>query len=596
MLVAKDRPTTNTHLLSWVDEMAKLCTPDRIYWVDGSDEENKALTEEAVAAGVLIPLNPQKRPNSFYSRSDPNDVARIEELTFICTPTKEEAGNTNNWMSPQDAYGRLRDISRNAMRGRTMYVIPYIMGTADSPFAMIGIEITDSIYVVLNMRIMARIGKVALDRLGDSPSFNRGMHTVADLDPSRRYICHFPQDDTIWSVGSGYGGNALLGKKCLSLRIASYHGHNQGWLAEHMMLLEAESPEGETHFIAGAFPSASGKTNLAMLVPPEALGGWKIRTIGDDIAWMRVGDDGRLYAVNPEAGFFGVAPGTNYRTNPNAMRMLEHDCIFTNVALTPDMDIWWEGMDPPAGDLIDWKGKPWKRGSKEPAAHPNSRFTAPMDNNPALSRYAKDPKGVPISAILWGGRRTTTVPLVVESFNWTHGVYLGATAGAETTAAIAGAVGRIRRDPMAMLAFIGYDAGAYFAHWLAMFGRMTDPPKMFIVNWFRKGDDGRFLWPGYGENMRVLKWIIDRSSPTGRAGALETPIGFVPRLSDLDLRGLAASTDAVERALRVDPAEWEKELEAHADWFEKLGGTVPEALRLQRRLLLSSLKATSSPH
>ena len=589
MVVTRQRPTTNTHLVAWVDEMERLCQPDDVYWVDGSAEEAKRLTEQAVRDGALIPLDPQKRPNSYYSRSDPNDVARTEELTFVCTPTKEEAGNTNNWMPPAEAYAKLREISSGAMKGRTMYVIPYIMGTADSPFAMIGVEITDSIYVVLNMRIMARIGSVALERLGDSASFNRGMHTIADLDPQRRYICHFPQDDTIWSVGSGYGGNALLGKKCLSLRIASYHGHEQGWLAEHMMLLEAESPEGETHFIAGAFPSASGKTNLAMLVPPAELGGWKIRTIGDDIAWMRVGQDGRLYAVNPEAGFFGVAPGTNYKTNPTAMKMLEHDCIFTNVALTPDMDVWWEGMDAPATDLIDWRGRPWKRGSKEPAAHPNSRFTAPMDNNPALSRYAKDPRGVPISAILWGGRRSTTVPLVVEAFNWTHGVYLGATAGAETTAAITGAVGRIRRDPMAMLAFIGYDAGAYFAHWLAMFGRMTRPPKMFIVNWFRKGDDGGYLWPGYGDNMRVLEWIIDRSA--GRADALETPIGYTPRVADLDLRGIAASTEAVDRALRVDRAEWEKELEAHGDWFDKLGGTVPEALRLQRRLLLSSLKA-----
>jgi phosphoenolpyruvate carboxykinase (GTP) len=591
MLVAKESPTTNTHLITWVDECAKLCKPDRIYWVDGSEEEAKALTAEAVSEGVLIPLNEAKRPRSFYSRSNPNDVARTEELTFVCTPTKEESGPTNNWMEPGEAYAKLGAIFDGAMKGRTMYVIPYIMGTADSPFAMIGVEITDSIYVVLNMRIMSRIGKVALDRLGGSSSFNRGLHSVADCDPARRYICHFPQDDTIWSVGSGYGGNALLGKKCLSLRIASYHARNQGWLAEHMMLLEAQSPEGETHFIAGAFPSASGKTNLAMLVPPPEFAGWKIRTIGDDIAWMRVGDDGRLYAVNPEAGFFGVAPGTNQHTNPTAMKMLEHDCIFTNVAQTADGDVWWEGMDGPSTDLIDWRGKPWKRGSKEPAAHPNSRFTAPMRNNASLSRYATDPRGVPISAILFGGRRSTTVPLVVESFNWTHGVYLGATAGAETTAAITGAVGRIRRDPMAMLAFIGYDAGTYFAHWLSMFGHMSRPPKIFLVNWFRKGEDGRFLWPGYGQNMRVLKWVIDRAA--GRGGAGETPIGYIPRASDLELRGIDASAEAVERALSVDRAEWEKELEAHGDWFDRLGGTVPEALRLQRRLLLSSLKAVS---
>src|SRR5581483_6489341 len=376
---------------------------------------------------------------------------------------------------------------------------------------------------------------------------------------------------------SGYGGNALLGKKCLSLRIASYHARNQGWLAEHMMLLEAESPEGETHFIAGAFPSASGKTNLAMLVPPATFQGWKIRTIGDDIAWMRIGEDGRLYAVNPEAGFFGVAPGTNHRTNPTAMKMVQHDTIFTNVALTPDMDVWWEGLDDPPADLIDWRGRPWKRGSKEPAAHPNSRFTVPLQNNPKLSRYANDPNGVPISAILFGGRRTTTIPLVMES------------AGAATSAAITGAVGRIRRDPMAMLAFIGYNAGDYFAHWLSMFGRMSHPPKIFMVNWFRKGRDGRYLWPGYGENMRVLKWVIDRT--VGRAGAVETPIGYVPRLSDLDLHGIGASPDAVEDALRVDRDEWEKELEEHGRWLAGLGPRVPEALKLQHSLLVSSLKA-----
>ncbi len=591
MLVANKAPTANTHLLSWVDQMARMCKPDHIYWCDGSDEEGRVLTADAVADGVLLPLNAEKRPGSYYSRSNPNDVARTEELTFVCTPTKAEAGNTNNWMAPDEAYRKLSAIYDGAMKGRTMYVVPYIMGSPDSPFAMVGVELTDSIYVVLNMRIMARIGKNVLERLGDSDDFNRGLHSVADCDPERRFICHFPQDNTIWSVGSGYGGNALLGKKCLALRIASYRAKEEGWLAEHMMLLEAESPEGETHFIAGAFPSASGKTNLAMLVPPQTFQGWKIRTIGDDIAWMRVGDDGRLYAVNPEFGFFGVAPGTNYHTNPTAMRMLEHDCIFTNVALTPDMDVWWEGMDGPQTELIDWRGRPWKRGSKEPAAHPNSRFTAPMENNEALSRYARDPRGVPISAILFGGRRSNTIPLAIESFNWTHGVYLGATAGAETTAAITGAVGRIRRDPMAMLAFIGYDAGAYFAHWLSMFGRMAHPPKIFLVNWFRKGNDGRYLWPGYGENMRVLKWIIDRS--VGRAGAMETPIGCTPRPTDLDLRGIDASPEAIEDALRVDRDEWAKELDAHGDWFEKLGATVPETLRLQRRLLIASLKATS---
>ncbi len=589
MVIAKERGIANQHLIDWVDAMARMCGPDDVHWCDGSEEERRRLTDEAVAAGVLIPLDERRRPGSYYSRSHPSDVARTEELTFVCTPTKDEAGPTNNWMPPDEAYRKLGAIFDGAMKGRTMYVIPYIMGQPESPFAMIGVELTDSIYVVLNMYIMARVGTVALDRLGTSERFNRGLHSVADLDPERRFICHFPQDDTIWSVGSGYGGNALLGKKCLSLRIASYHAHNEGWLAEHMMLLEAQSPEGETHFIAGAFPSASGKTNLAMLVPPRAFDGWKIRTIGDDIAWMRVGGDGRLYAVNPENGFFGVAPGTNQHTNPTAMKMVERDTIFTNVAMTTDGDIWWEGMDPPTGGLIDWRGRPWKPGSKEPAAHPNSRFTAPMANNPALSARAQDPGGVPISAILFGGRRSNTIPLVMEAFTWTHGVYMGATAGAETTAAITGAVGRIRRDPMAMLAFIGYDAGDYFAHWLSMFGRMKHPPKIFMVNWFRKDDDGKYLWPGYGENMRVLKWIIDRCE--GRASALETPIGYVPRTEDLDLRGLDTPASRVERALRVDEGEWRAELEEHRAWLEKLGPTVPEPLRLQRDLLASSLDA-----
>jgi phosphoenolpyruvate carboxykinase (GTP) len=588
LLAVKDRAYSNGHVVSWVNEMAKMCKPEQIYWCDGSDTEGKALLDEAIATGVLIPLNAETRPNSYLHRSNPNDVARTEELTFVCTPTKAEAGPTNNWMEPADAYRKLSGIFDAAMKGRTMYVVPYVMGAQDSPFAKVGIELTDSIYVVLNMRMMARMGKVALDRLGASDDFNRGLHSVADCDPERRFICHFPQDDTIWSVGSGYGGNALLGKKCLALRIASYQARNEGWLAEHMMLLEAESPEGERHFVAGAFPSASGKTNLAMLVPPPALDGWKIRTVGDDIAWMRVGDDGRLYAVNPEFGFFGVAPGTNYHTNPNAMRMLERNAFFTNVALTEDGDVWWEGMDGEVPDrLTDWRGHPWTKGSREYAAHPNSRFTVQMANNPALSRFAEDPKGVPISAILFGGRRSSTVPLVIQSFNWTEGVYLGATAGAETTAAITGQVGVVRRDPMAMLAFCGYDMGSYFGHWLEMAARVPDPPKLFIVNWFRKDAAGKLLWPGYGENMRVLAWIIGRA--TGRAGAIETPIGWVPRPTDLDLDGLDVAPERLDRALRVDPAEWASELGAHADWFAKLGGSVPDALELQRKLLLAAI-------
>ena len=588
MLAVKDKAYSNTHVVAWVNEMAKMCQPDQIYWCDGSEDEAKALLDEAIATGVLIPLNSAKRPNSYLHRSNPNDVARSEELTFVCTPTKAEAGPTNNWMEPADAYRKLAGIFAGAMKGRTMYVMPYVMGAADSPFAKVGIELTDSIYVVLNMRMMARMGKIALDRLGGSDDFNRGLHSVADCDPERRFICHFPQDDTIWSVGSGYGGNALLGKKCLALRIASYQARNEGWLAEHMMLLEAESPDGETHFVAGAFPSASGKTNLAMLVPPPALDGWKIRTVGDDIAWMRVGEDGRLYAVNPEFGFFGVAPGTNYHTNPNAMRMLERNAFFTNVALTEDGDVWWEGMDGEVPErLLDWRGRPWTKGSREYAAHPNSRFTVQLANNNALSRYATDPKGVPISAILFGGRRSSTVPLVVQSFNWTEGVYLGATAGAETTAAITGQVGVVRRDPMAMLAFCGYDMGAYFEHWLEMSARIPDPPKLFIVNWFRKDAAGKYLWPGYGENMRVLEWIIGRA--TGHVGAIETPIGWVPRPGDLDVRGLDLAPERLASALRVDPAEWSAELGAHGDWFGKLGRSVPDALELQRKLLLAAI-------
>jgi phosphoenolpyruvate carboxykinase (GTP) len=592
MLAVNQRAPSNTQLVSWVDEMAKMCKPDRVYWCDGSEAEAKSLVEEAVANGSLLPLNPEKRPDCYYHRSNPNDVARTEELTFVCTPAKAEAGPTNNWMEPADAYRKLAGIFDGAMKGRTMYVVPYLMGAPDSPFAKIGIELTDSVYVALSMRIMARMGKVALDRLGASGEFNKGLHSVADCDPERRFICHFPQDNTIWSVGSGYGGNALLGKKCLALRIASYLAKNEGWLAEHMLILEAESPEGETHYVAAAFPSACGKTNFAMLVPPEALGGWKIRTVGDDIAWMRVGEDGRLYAVNPEFGYFGVAPGTNYRTNPNAMRTVEQNSFFTNVALTPDLDVWWEGMDGEVpAQLTDWRGRPWSKGSTEKAAHPNSRFTVQMDNNPAVSRMAHDPKGVPISAIIFGGRRSSTVPLVLQSFNWTHGVYLGATMGSETTAAATGKVGVVRRDPMAMLPFCGYDMGTYFDHWLKMSARIPDPPKVFIVNWFRKDAAGAFMWPGYGENMRVLEWIIDRCN--GAAGAVETSVGWAPRASDIDRTGLDLTPDGLEAVLAVDPGEWEQELASHAEWFAKLGATVPSALELQRKLLVESVGIAS---
>jgi phosphoenolpyruvate carboxykinase (GTP) len=584
------RPTSNPHLLAWVDEMARMCKPDRIYWCDGSPEEKKRLTEEAVAAKVLIPLNERKLPGCYYHHSNPNDVARVEHLTFICTPTKEEAGPTNNWMEPGEAYRKLGALYDGAMRGRTMYVVPYVMGPARSPFAKVGIELTDSVYVALNMRIMTRMGKVALDRLGaESNEFNRGLHSVADCNPDRRFICHFPQDNTIWSVGSGYGGNALLGKKCLALRIASFLARNEGWLAEHMLILEAESPTGERRYVAAAFPSACGKTNFAMMIPPKELPGWKIRTVGDDIAWMRVGEDGRLWAVNPEFGYFGVAPGTNRKTNPNAMDTVQKDTLYTNVARTLDGDVWWEGMDgeTPA-ELIDWQGRPWKKGSSEKAAHPNSRFTAPMQNNPALSPFADDPKGVPISAIIFGGRRSTTVPLVLQAFNWTHGVYLGATMGSETTAAATGAVGVVRRDPMAMLPFCGYDMGTYLGHWLAMQGRIPNPPRIFLVNWFRKSQDGKWLWPGYGENMRVLKWMLDRCE--GRAAGRETVLGITPADGELDTTGLKGSD--VAAATHIELQEWATELESQAEWFQKLGKTLPASMEMQRQMLLQQVKAS----
>ncbi|MBM4185551.1 MAG: phosphoenolpyruvate carboxykinase (GTP) [Gemmatimonadetes bacterium] len=587
-MLTQERPTTHRGLLQWVDEMARMCKPDRIVWCDGSAEEAKLLTQQAVADGVFETLNPEKRPDSYLHRSNPNDVARVEELTVICSPTKEEAGPTNNWMAPDEAYRKLGAIFDGSMKGRTMYVVPYIMGPAGSPFTKVGIELTDSIYVALSMGKMSRMGKVALDRLGAGGDFNKGLHSVADCDPKRRWICHFPQDNTIWSVGSGYGGNALLGKKCLALRIASTYARREGWLAEHMMILEATSPEGERRYVAAAFPSACGKTNFAMLVPPPLFSGWKLRTVGDDIAWMRVGEDGRLWAVNPEFGYFGVAPGTNMKTNPNAMRTVASNSFFTNVALTADGDVWWEGMDGPIPeDLIDWKGNPWTPASGEKAAHPNSRFTTPMSNNPVLSAFADDPRGVPIDAIIFGGRRATTVPLVLQSFDWKHGVYLGSTMGSETTAAAAGQVGVVRRDPMAMLPFLGYDMGSYFQHWLDMEARIPRPPKIFMVNWFRKGADGRFLWPGFSENMRVLKWILDRSA--GKAGANETPIGYTPRESDLDLRELDARKGDVAEALSIDLPAWTRELETQADWYRSLGGTLPASLESRRQSLLEHI-------
>ena len=585
--------TSNKHVLDWVHEIARLTQPDRVVWCDGSEAEKRRLLDEAVSKGVLIPLNPKKRPGCYLHRSNPNDVARVEQLTFICTPTKAEAGPNNNWMAPDQAYTKLRGLMEGGMKGRTMYVVPYVMGPLSSPFSKVGLEITDSIYVALSMRVMTRMGQAALDMLGDSNDFNRGVHASLDVNPDRRFICHFPQDNTIWSVGSGYGGNVLLGKKCLALRIGSYLGRNEGWLAEHMLILGVSSPEGQTIYVAAAFPSACGKTNFAMMQPPKRFSGWRVWTVGDDIAWMRPGPDGRLWAVNPEAGYFGVAPGTSELSNPAAMKVVERDTIFTNVGLTPDGDVWWEGIDkspePPEGTL-DWQGRPWKKGSGEKVAHPNSRFTAPMKNNPVLSRHAEDPEGVPISAIIFGGRRATTIPLVLQSFNWVHGVYLGATMGSETTAAAAGKIGVVRRDPMAMLPFCGYDMGDYFAHWLRMRGRIPHPPKIFLVNWFRKGTDGKFLWPGYGENMRVLKWIVDRA--LGRVGGQETVVGWVPREGDLDLSGLDIGSEQFRQATEIDLDLWKQELESHGPQLFDGQPRTPDTLLLSRKLAMAAIDAT----
>ena len=583
----------NEHVRRWVDEMVDLVKPAKVVWCDGSAAEKDRLTAEAVVRGDLIPLNPEKLPGCYLHRSHPSDVARAEHLTFICTTQKEDAGPNNNWMAPADAKQKVGALFDGAMAGRTLYVVPFLMGPTGSRFSKVGVELTDSLYVVLNMRIMTRMGSVALTHLGDSDDFTRCLHSIGDLSPDRRYICHFPESNEVWSIGSGYGGNALLGKKCLALRIASALGKREGWLAEHMLILGIRSPDGRVRYITGAFPSACGKTNLAMLVPPASYPGWTVWTVGDDIAWLRPGTDGRLYAVNPEAGFFGVAPGTSSKTNPNAMKTVAKNTIFTNVALKPDGTVWWEGHDEPTVEgMLDWQGRPWTPGTGEKAAHANSRFTAPADQCPSISPEWQNPDGVPVSAILFGARRQRRVPLVYEAFDWTHGTFLGATLSSETTAAAVGKIGVLRRDPMAMQPFCGYNFADYFAHWLEVGRGLTNPPKIFRVNWFRTSPEtGKYLWPGFGENMRVLEWILARCD--GAGAATETAIGRVPPAGALNTDGLGLTTQATERLLRVDPAEWHEALHLQRNYLEQYGDRMPPAMwqehaRLAGRVLGSS--------
>jgi phosphoenolpyruvate carboxykinase (GTP) len=565
-----------TPLESWVEEIAGLTRPERIEWCDGSAGEQSRLIEGMLRDETLLALNPKTYPNCYLHRSDPRDVARTEKVTFICTRNKEDAGPNNNWMSPEDGKEKVRPLFSGSMKGRTMYVVPYVMGPAESPFSRVGVEVTDSAYVAASMNVMTRMGRVALDRLGRSDDFVPGLHSLGDLDPDRRFIMHFPEEKLIWSVGSGYGGNALLGKKCFALRIASYMARQQGWMAEHMLILGLEDPGGRVTYIAAAFPSACGKTNLAMMVSALEEEGYRVWTVGDDIAWLHPGHDGYLYAVNPEAGFFGVAPGTNEKTNANVMSALHQNTIFTNVAMTSDREPWWEGMsEPPPDGMTDWKGNPWSP-KNGPAAHPNSRYTVPARQSPSISPRWEDPAGVPISAFIFGGRRARLEPLVYEALSWQHGVYSGATLASETTAAATGAVGVLRRDPMAMLPFCGYNMADYFGYWLEMGKRLTHPPRVFHVNWFRRDDDGRFLWPGFGENVRVLKWMIDRID--GTADARETPIGLVPTPQSLTLDGLKISRESIEALLRVDAADWTSELDGVKEFFAKFGDRLPPEL------------------
>jgi len=580
--------TKNAHILTWIDEMAAMTTPDRIVWIDGSEAQTEALRKEACSTGEIIKLNEKLLPNCYLHRTAVNDVARVEGRTFICTPTKEEAGNINNWIEPSECYARLRKLFTGSMKGRTMYVIPYAMGQLGSDFTKYGIELTDSIYVVLNMLIMTRAGAHVLAAMENEPNFIKGLHSKADLDEENRYICHFPQDNTIWSVNSGYGGNVLLGKKCFALRIASYLGRKEGWMAEHMLILGLENPQGEIRYITAAFPSACGKTNLAMLIPPEIYKkqGYKVWCVGDDIAWLRIGKDGRLWAVNPENGFFGVAPGTNEHSNPNALASTRRDTIFTNVVHDLDTNtVWWEGLnDNPPAHAVDWKGNPWdyrkydKKDKSTYGAHPNSRFTSMAKNCPCVSDKFDDPAGVPISAIIFGGRRARTAPLVYQSFGWQHGTFVGSIMASETTAAASGAVGVVRRDPMAMRPFVGYNMGDYWAHWLEMGKKIPHAPKIFHVNWFRTDDEGHFIWPGFGDNMRVLMWILARCD--GTVGAKETPIGYVPNPEDINIEGMNGVTlDTIRDLLTVDTDAWKADIANIKEFYALVGDHVPAEMK-----------------
>ena len=595
----KNTPTSNKYVLNWIDEMASLCAPDKIVWIDGSTEQENALRDEACATGEMIRLDQEKLPGCYLHRTAINDVARVEGRTFICTREKADAGNINNWMHPDECKEKLTKLYRGSMKGKTMYVIPYSMGIVGSPFAKYGIELTDSIYVVLNMLIMTRVGNNVLDALGDSPDYIKGLHARAELDEENRYIVHFPEENTIWSVNSGYGGNVLLGKKCFALRIASYLGRKENWMAEHMLILGVEYPDGETKYVCAAFPSACGKTNLAMLIPPEYYRkkGYKVHCVGDDIAWLRVGEDGRLWAVNPENGFFGVAPGTNEKTNPNALHTTLRDTIFTNVVHNVrENTVWWEGLDKnPPEDAIDWRGNPWdfrkydKNDKSTCGAHPNSRFTARAQNCPCLSREFNNPVGVPISAIIFGGRRAKTAPLVYQSTSWQNGTFVGSIMASETTAAASGEVGVVRRDPMAMRPFVGYDMGDYFAHWLAMGKLIPNPPKIFHVNWFRTDDEGNFIWPGFGENMRVIEWILNRCD--NKISARESAIGYLPHPEDIctvELDGITRET--IEQLLQVDVPSWLLDVENIKKFYAQVGERVPNELHAELDALEVRLK------